>query len=96
MNNLKEEKLGISWVCVLLGALMLLISGIMIVQGINAQKTGAIIPATTKSGPMTGLQSIITGIIAGVAGAAFLGYEVYKMIMRKRENASNKAARPDR
>ena len=51
----------------------------MIIQGIEANKTGAIIPQTGKTGPMTGMQSIITGIVAGIAGTAFLGFEIYRI-----------------
>ncbi|HUL37424.1 MAG TPA: hypothetical protein VLW47_07040, partial [Thermodesulfobacteriota bacterium] len=50
-----------SWGYVALGALLLLMGAIMIFQGIEAHKAGVIVPPTTKSGPMTGIQSIITG-----------------------------------
>jgi len=73
-----------SWGFLLLGAACLLMSFIMILHGIEANKTGAIIPATRKSGPMTGLQSIITGTLAGIAGISFLGYEVFKKIRQRR------------
>ncbi len=89
MNKQHKEKQGVYWGFVLLGAMMLLVSGIMIVQGIDAQKTEAIIPGTTKHGPMTGLESIITGIITGVAGIAFLGYEVHKVIMKRQKKLPN-------
>jgi len=95
MKEQKEEKKKMNWGFAALGALMVVVGTIMIVQGISAYKTGAIIPATTKSGPMTGLQSIITGIIAGVAGLSFVANDVFKAIIR-RGRESNKAARPDR
>ena len=72
------------WVFVSFGALMVVAGSIMIVQGVSAYKTGTIIPPTTKSGPMTGLQSIITGIIAGVAGLSFVGIEVFKATKRNK------------
>lgn len=60
MKEQEEEKKKMDWGFAALGALMVVVGTIMIVQGISANKTGALIPATTKSGPMTGLQSIIT------------------------------------
>ncbi|MDA8415326.1 MAG: hypothetical protein M0023_16245 [Desulfobacteraceae bacterium] len=84
MKDQKEEKKKMNWGFAVLGALMVVVGTIMIVQGISAYKTGALIPATTKSGPMTGLQSIITGIIAGVAGLSFVGVEVFKAMKRSR------------
>jgi len=95
MNEPKIEKKKTDWGFVAFGAFMVVVGTTMLVQGISAYKTGAIIPATTKSGPMTGLQSIITGIIAGVAGLSFVGIEVFKAMKRK-GTESNKAARPDR
>ena len=59
---------------------MVAVGAIMIVQGITAYKTGAIIPATTKSGPMTGLQSIITGVIAAIGGLFFVGNEIFRTL----------------
>jgi hypothetical protein len=91
----QEEKKKMNWGFAALGALMVVVGTIMIVQGISAYKTGAIIPATNKSGPMSGLQSIITGIIAGVAGLSFVGVEVFKATKRKSKE-SNKVASPDR
>ena len=84
MKEQKEEKRKMNWGFVALGALMVVVGTIMIVQGISAYKTGAIIPATTKSGPMTGLQSIIAGIIAGVAGLSFVATEVFKTMKRNK------------
>jgi hypothetical protein len=59
---------------------MVAVGAIMIVQGITAYKTGAIIPATTNSGPMTGLQSIITGVMATVGGLFFAGNEIFRTL----------------
>jgi hypothetical protein len=84
MNIQKEVKLKISWGYVSFGILLLVVGGIMISQGIEAYKTGTIVPATSKSGPMTGLQSVITGILAAGTGTAFLGYEVLRKIKRNR------------
>jgi len=67
----------------MLGAMFLIMGAVMVFQGFEAQKAGTIIPATYKSGPMTGLHSIITGILAAGAGIAFLGYEVYKIFKKK-------------
>jgi uncharacterized membrane protein YfcA len=79
-----DAKLKISWGFILLGAACLFLSFIMIFQGIEANKSDIIIPATRKSGPMTGLQSIFIGFLAGIAGIAFLGYEVFKKKRRSR------------
>ena len=57
---------------------MVAVGTIMIVQGITAYKTGALIPATTKTGPMTGLQSIITGVIVTVGGLFFVGNQIFR------------------
>ena len=80
-NN--EVKMKITWGNVALGSITLIMGCIMIIQGVEANKTGAIIPQTTKSGPMTGLQSIITGVLAVSAGVGFLGYEVVKLFKRR-------------
>jgi hypothetical protein len=87
MNEKKEANLKTTWSCVGLGATSLLMGFIMILQGIEASKTGSIIPLTMKSGPMTGLQSIITGSLALIAGMAFLGYEAFKKIRRRRRKS---------
>jgi hypothetical protein len=75
--------------------MMIVVGAIMICQGFSAYKTGAIIPATTKTGPLTGLQSIIIGVITGVTGLSLVGAEVYEAMQRKGKK-SNEAARPDR
>jgi hypothetical protein len=83
MNEEKEIFGKITWIYVALGFILLLMGAVMIVQGIEAHNTGAIIPATTKSGSMTGLQSIIIGCFATILGTVFLGYEILKRIKRK-------------
>jgi uncharacterized membrane protein (DUF106 family) len=95
MNEKKEASLKTTWGCVAAGALFFIMGFIMIFQGIEASKTGAIIPLTPKSGPMTGLQSIITGSLASIAGTVFLGYEVFKKIKQKRRKAHHSIDQAD-
>jgi hypothetical protein len=73
----------VSWVNVLGGALFILVGIMMIIQGIEAYKTGTIIPATIKSGPMTGPQSILVGSLIAIIGMALWGYEILKIIKQK-------------
>ncbi len=89
---MKENKAGmkISWGAVALGTITLIMGGVLIIQGIEAYKTGTIIPQTRKSGPMTGLQSIVAGTLAVCVGLAFLGNEVVKIIRRKRQLQTKK------
>jgi membrane-bound ClpP family serine protease len=91
MKEREEEKKKIDRGFAALGGLMAVVGIIMIVHGISAYKTGAIIPATTKSGPMTGLQSIITGIIAGVAGLSFVATVVFRAMKRKGMESNNES-----
>lgn len=79
MKEKMTEKKKAAWGVLCLGTLLVATGAIMIIQGITAYKTGAIIPATTKSGPMTGLQSIITGVIASVGGLYFVGNEIFRL-----------------
>ena len=51
MSEDKEVIRKTSWGYVVLGALLLLIGFIMVFQGMEAYRTGTIIPPTTKSGP---------------------------------------------
>lgn len=83
MNKKKEVIRETVWGNIVIGALFLLLGVIMIFEGIEAYKTGTIIPSTIKSGPMTGLQSIIIGCLLTFSGAAFLGYEVFMKIKQK-------------
>jgi hypothetical protein len=63
---------------------MLLLAGfLMIRNGIKADITGDIIPQTGKTGPMTGMQSIITGSIATLAGIVFLSIEAIRTYRRR-------------
>ena len=80
-NNLKT-----SWASILLGIVCIFMGMFMVTGGIDAYETGRIIPMTTKSGPMTGLQSIITGILATTSGVGFLGIEVFKSYKRSKQN----------
>ena len=73
-----------AWGYVVFGALFLFMGVLMIFQGIEANKSGAIIPPTTKAGPLTGLQSILVGCLAVMAGVLLLGHEVFKKIRQKR------------
>ena len=93
MNDKEIKTKKPNWSFVAFGALYVAVGAIMIVAGVTAYKSGTMIPATMKSGPMTGLQSIVTGVIASGAGSFFVGYEVFKALRAKRE--SNKVARPD-
>jgi len=73
-----------AWGYVVFGALLLFMGVLMIFQGIEANKSGTIIPPTTKAGPLTGLQSILVGCLAVMAGVLLLGHEVFKKIRQKR------------
>lgn len=77
-----KDKIKITWGVVGLGTITLIMGVVMIIQGIEAYKTGTIIPQTTKSGPMTGGQSIITGVLAVCVGLAFLGHELMKLMKK--------------
>lgn len=81
MKEKMTEKKKAAWGVLCLGALMVVVGAFMIVQGITAYKTGELIPATTKSGPMTGLQSIITGVLATVGGLSFAGSEIFRAMI---------------
>jgi phosphate/sulfate permease len=74
----------IVWGYVPFGSLLLLMGVLMIFQGIEANKSGTIIPPTTKAGPLTGSQSILIGCLAAMAGVLLLGHEVFKKIRQKR------------
>jgi len=85
-RNMKEGRQVIrktAWGYVAFGALLLRMGVLMIFQGIEANKGGTIIPPTTKAGPMTGLQSILIGCLAAMAGVLLLGHEVFKKIKQK-------------
>ncbi len=84
MEANKRPRNKVSWGAVALGSIMLFVGGMMIIQGIGAYKTGAVIPQTMKSGPMTGLHSIITGVLASCGGLGFLGIEAWKRNKRRR------------
>lgn len=72
------EKKKITWIVWVLGVGLLLMGATMIHQGIFAYKTGAMTPPTTKSAPMTGLQSILAGVIATLTGVFFVRNETLK------------------
>jgi len=86
-RNMKEGRQVIrktAWGYVEFGALLLLMGALLIFQGIEANKSGTIVPPTTKAGPMTGLQSVLIGCLAVMAGVLLLGHEVFKKIRQKR------------
>jgi phosphate/sulfate permease len=84
MNKKKEVIRETVWGNVAIGTILVLCGFIEIFQGIEAYKSGTIIPPTIKSGPMTGLQSIVVGCLLTFSGAVLLGYEVLKKIKQKR------------
>ena len=83
-SDIKSALRQVTWINILVGALFILVSIIFIVQGIEAYKTGTIIPATIKSGPMTGPQSILVGALCSIFGIFLCGYEVYKIKKQNR------------
>ena len=95
MKEQKIEKKKTDWGFVAFGAMMVVVGAFLIFQGISANNAGVIIPATTKSGPMTGLQSVIYGVIAVVAGLAFVGNVVLKAFKSK-NGESSQVTGPDR
>jgi uncharacterized membrane protein HdeD (DUF308 family) len=84
MNGERQVIRKTAWGYVAFGVLLLLMGVLMIFQGIEANKSGTIIPPTTKAGPMTGLQSVFIGCLAVMAGVLLLGHEVFKKIRQKR------------
>jgi hypothetical protein len=82
MNKKKGIVKETSWEYVGLGTLLVIVGALMIIEGIEAHNTGTIIPATTKAGPMTGIQSIIAGVLVASMGIGFIGYEILKKIRR--------------
>lgn len=63
---------------------MLLLAGFLIIRnGIKADITGEIIPQVGKTGPMTEIQSMITGSIASLAGVLFLSIEAIRAYRRR-------------
>lgn len=78
MNENETEKRKTAWSPLLFGVLMAGIGAMMIIQGIAAYKSGATTPATSKIPSMTGLQSIITGVVAAVGGSSFVGHGIIK------------------
>jgi hypothetical protein len=83
MNKPIETKKKMSLGFVLIGIMLLIMGGIMIFQGIEANRTGAIIQQTWKTGPMTGIESILTGCVAGAVGFVFISVELVRNFFRK-------------
>lgn len=84
MDNKTEQRDKTWWGGVALGVMLLLAGVLMIRDGIKADITGEIIPQTGKTGPMAGIQSMITGCIATLAGVLFLSVEAIRAYLRRR------------
>ena len=78
-RDIKSVIRQVTWFNILCGAFFILVGGMFIFEGIEAYKTGALIPGTFKVPPMTGPQSILAGSLIAIFGIFFGGYEIYKI-----------------
>jgi hypothetical protein len=78
-----DNKNKISWSFLFIGAGFLIWGIVMVHQGSEAYKAGAIVPAQGKTPAMTGVQAIATGAGMALCGVGFLINEVRKIFTRK-------------
>ena len=69
----------VTWFNILCGAFFILVGSMFIVEGIEAYKTGTLIPGSFKVPSMTGPQSILAGSLIAIFGIISSGYEIYKI-----------------
>ena len=68
------------------GVLILVCGIIMLFQGYSAYRSGTIIPATGKHGPMSGPEFMVAGGMSSVFGLGLLLNELVKAYRRKKNN----------